>query len=54
MAVNQLTIPGMPPPSPPKPKKLSSLAQLKDRVLKLELEVTLVRILLEKGARDHT
>jgi len=49
MLSKQLVIPGMLPPAPPKPKKLrvnSQLGQLLNRVLLLELEVSLLRIQL--------
>jgi len=52
MPNKQLTIPGMPPPSPPKPKKLSArqrIANFESRVLQLEVEVTLLKI----GDKDH-
>lgn len=41
----QLTIPGLPPPSPQKPKKLSArqrIAALEKRVLQLEAEIVLL------------
>lgn len=51
----QLTIPGMPAPraKPKKAKIGGRIAQLESRLLKLELEVSLLRILLEKGNRNH-
>ena len=55
MAVEQLVIPGMPPPSPPKPKKINvqeQITQFQGRVLQLELEATLLRLQLEKGAGE--
>ena len=55
MPSKQLTLPGMPPPSPPKPNKLSAqqrIANLESRVLKVELELTLLRIQLE-GDKDR-
>jgi len=47
MSDKQLEIPGLPPPAPPKPKPLNirqQIADLQDRVLQLELELTLLRI----------
>ncbi|MBA7643616.1 hypothetical protein ES703_51347 [subsurface metagenome] len=54
MSSKQLTIPGMPPPSPPKPKKLGTqqrIANLESHLFQLELEFTLLRIQL--GDKDH-
>ena len=55
MSDKQLSIPGMPAPEP-KPQLISREAQLglrlnsiESRLLKLELEVSLLRILVEKG-----
>lgn len=50
MKNRQLAIPGLTPPTPTKPKKLTlrdQVSQLQDRMLKLELEVSLLRILVE-------
>lgn len=55
MAVEQLVIPGMPPPSSPKPKKPNlqeQIANLQNRVLRLELELTLWGIQLD-GDKAH-
>jgi len=57
MSSKQLIIPGLEPPATPKLKRPLNLqqqiAQLQDRVLKLELELTLLRVQLEKGDKDH-
>ena len=48
----QLSIPGLPVPEPKvkKPMTEGHLASLESRILKLELEVSLLRILVEKGS----
>ena len=55
----QLSIPGLPVPEP-KPKFISDQAQfalrlndLESRVLKLELELSLLKILMEKGGNKN-
>ena len=51
----QLPIPGLPVPEA-KIRKLTAeerLADLTHRLLALELEVSLLRILMEKGDREH-
>ena len=51
----QMSIPGLePPPAPPKPRPTNirqQITDLQDRVLRLELELTLLRIQLE-GDKD--
>jgi len=52
----QLALLGMESPVLPKPKKTGiqeQIVQLQDRVLQLELEVTLLRLQLERGDTDH-
>ncbi len=51
MLDKQLSIPGLPIPEPKekKPTAEERLASLESRMLKLELEVSLLRILMEKG-----
>ncbi|MFH0769624.1 MAG: hypothetical protein V1932_08730 [Chloroflexota bacterium] len=48
---NQPVIPGLPPPEPKatRPTTEERLAHLEERLLTLELEVSLLRILMEKG-----
>lgn len=56
MTDKQPAIPGLEPPTAIERPKLTlrdQVSQLQDRVLKLELEVSLLRILLEKGDKDH-
>ncbi len=52
---NQPAIPGLPPPEPKatRPTTEERLAHLEERLLTLELEVSLLRILMEKGEKDH-
>ncbi len=54
MASRQYPMQGLPPPEPKvtKPTSEERLAQLEERLLTLELEVTLLKIQMEKGARD--
>jgi hypothetical protein len=59
MSDKQLSIPGLPVPEP-KPKLISEQMQLalrlndlESRILRLELEVSLLRILMEKGDKEH-
>ena len=56
MSSRQLALLGMESPVLPKPKKTGiqeQIVQLQDRVYALELEVTLLRLQLEKGDREH-
>ncbi len=55
MLDKQLSIPGLPIPEPKekKPTAEERLASLESRMLKLELEVSLLRILMEKGDKDY-
>lgn len=57
MSSKQLSIPGLPVPvTQPKPKALNiqrRIADLQERVAALELELSLLRILMEKGDKDH-
>ncbi|MBA7655927.1 hypothetical protein ES703_63838 [subsurface metagenome] len=55
MSSEQLVIPGLPPPAPPKPKKPSmpqQIANLEQRVIQLEADVTLLGAQLQ-GDKDH-
>ncbi len=59
MSDKQMPIPGLLPPEP-KPKLVPEQVQLnlllntiESRSLRLELEVSLLRILVEKGDEDH-
>ncbi len=53
MENKQLSIPGLPTPETKKPTIEERLANLESRMLTLELEVSLLRILMEKGDKDH-
>lgn len=51
----QLPIPGLPIPEPKSkpPTRDARILSLESKVRGLELEVSLLRILMEKGDRDH-
>jgi len=54
MASKQLSIPGLPDPKPKvkPPPQDERIASLESRILTLELELSLLKILMEKGDKD--
>ncbi|MBA7701389.1 hypothetical protein ES703_110125 [subsurface metagenome] len=57
MSSEQLTIPGLelpPVPAKPKPQHIQErIASLESQVFQLEMEITLLRIQLDREGKDH-